>query len=92
MLHVDILDAANPMIYRANVGVAHRGQNPAATVVTTHNDVPHFQYIHRVVQNSQKVHVIDIHQIGHITVNKDLPAIGAGDLVGRNALVGTSHP
>jgi len=40
--------------------------------------VPHFQYIHRVVQNSQKVHVIDIHQIGHITVNKDLPAIGAG--------------
>ena len=92
MLHVDILDPANPMIYRANVGVSHRGQNPSTAVVTTHDDMAYFQYVHRIVQHSQKVHVVDIDEIGYVTVHKNLAAVRAGDLVGGDARVGTPYP
>jgi hypothetical protein len=60
--------------------------------VADHQDVPHLEYLDRVLHGGEAVHVRRIDQVGDIAMNEHLTREQTHDLIGRNPGVGASYP
>jgi hypothetical protein len=69
-----------------------RGSNPAAAIVTAHNNVPYFQNIHRILNYRKTIEVGMDNHISHISVNKELARSEAYNFIGGNSAIGAANP
>src|SRR5690606_9716635 len=89
---VNILDVAEPVVDDAELLAAQRCGHTTATIMPRYNNVFHFQYVYRIVEHAEHVHVrMDTH-VGDITMYENFAGLGVGNLVGRHTAIGTSDP
>ena len=92
MFFADVLDVAEPVVGQPDAFAAQHGADAAATVVSDDHDVFYAEDIDRVLDDRETIQVGVNHDVGDVTVDKDLAGQKADDFVGRHATVGAADP
>ncbi len=88
MLPAHVLHVAQPVVAQPQLFVAQSGEDPAAPVVSTNNNVIHAENIHGVLNGRKAVQVGVKHHVGEVAVNKHFSGWQAHDLVCRHPAIG----
>ena len=92
MFRAHVLHVAKPVIDQAELVVAQRREDAAASVVTADDDVPHAQDIDRELNRREAVEVGVHDDIGHVAMDEHLAGKQPDDLIRRHAAVGAADP
>src|SRR5690606_36028519 len=92
MKAIHILDMPKPVVDQSILLATHGCLHAAASVMAADDDVFDVKDVDGVIQYAEQVHVRMHHHVGDVPVYEDVPRFRSGDLIGRNAAVGTSDP
>src|SRR5262249_32759872 len=72
--------------------MVHRMEDPAALIMSTHDDMLHLEFVYGVLQNAQHTQVTLGHLIGDVSVHEQLARLRSGNVLGRDARIRATDP
>ena len=87
VLKPDIANMQQPVVDKAKLGIFNRRLHAAAAVVAADDDVFNFQYVDRVLHDGKTVQIGMNHQVGDVTVYKQLARFQAGQTFSGDAAI-----
>jgi len=88
----DILNMAKPVVNEPERACAPGGENAAAAVMSTDDQVLHPEHIHGVLNDREAVEIGVDHDVGNIAMHEHLSGEEADNLVGGDAAVSAADP
>ncbi|EPF20851.1 hypothetical protein HMPREF0201_00586 [Cedecea davisae DSM 4568] len=92
MLEPQIANVQQPVVDQAKLRVFYRSLYAAAAVMAANNDVLNLKDVYRVLNNREAVQIGMDHQVGDITMYKQLARFEAGKAFRRDAAIGAADP